>query len=113
MPGKFQTGEMPCELWQNSMTGPRLERSGVIRTTYDGLALYQGPADVDEAFGFLLPDGSFELAQHLIGNRERVVSDYSGVAKMRWDGQRWVELQRIQLFVSVRRPEQEQNESIA
>jgi len=79
----------------------------VIRKTYDSLALFQGPADVDEAIGLVLPDGSFEVAQHLIGNREGVVSDCSGVAKMRWDGQRWVELQRIQLSVSVRRPEQE------
>ncbi len=107
MPDKFQPGEMPCELWYNSTTGSRPQRSGVVRTTSDGLALYQELADVDEAIAFVLPDGSFELARHLIGNREAVASDYWGVAKMRWDGQCWVELQRVQLAVSVRRPEQE------
>jgi hypothetical protein len=69
MPDKFQPGETPCELWCNSVTGSRPDRSGVIRTTYDGLAFYKGPDDVDEAIGFLLPDNSFELARHLIGKQ--------------------------------------------
>lgn len=77
MPSKFQLGELPCELWHNSMAGSRPERSGVIHTTYDGLALYQGSDDSDEAIGFVLPDRSFELTSRLSdGLREGMGSDY-------------------------------------